>query len=106
MFGITWRAMIRTCDEPSARADSTNGKPITSSTAPRTTRAKAGAITIPIAIIALRRFGPSRPAITIASTSPGSANMRSTNRISSAVDLAAEEAGEQADRERRGRARC
>ena len=37
---------------------------------------------MPIAIIAFRRFGPSIPAITIASTSPGSANMRSTNRIS------------------------
>ena len=79
--------MIRLCDAPSARADSTNGKPITSSTEPRTTRANAGVITMPIAIIALRRFGPSRPAITIASTSPGSANIMSTKRISSESTL-------------------
>ena len=82
MFGKTWLTMIRPCAAPSARADSTNGKPITSRTAPRTTRANAGAITMPIAIIAFLRFGPSRPAITIASTSPGSANMISTKRIS------------------------
>ena len=35
----------------------------------------------PIAIIAFRRLGPSNPAITIASTIPGNANMMSTNRI-------------------------
>ena len=52
MFGITCRSMIRRPPAPRARADSMNGKPITSSTAPRTTRAKAGRITIPIAIIA------------------------------------------------------
>src|SRR5919202_109895 len=34
--------MIRTPPAPSARADSMNGKPITSSTAARITRAKAG----------------------------------------------------------------
>ena len=79
--------MIRLCDAPSALADSTNGKPITSSTEPRTTRANAGVITMPIAIIAFRRFGPSSPAITIASTSPGSANMMSTRRISSESTL-------------------
>ncbi len=81
MFGKTCRTMTRPWEAPSARDDSTNGNPITSSTAPRTTRANAGAITMPIAIIAFRRFGPSSPAITIASTSPGSANMRSTKRI-------------------------
>ena len=63
--------MIRRPPPPSARADSMNGKPITSSTAARTTRANAGTMMIPIAIIAFRRVAPSRPAITIASTSPG-----------------------------------
>ena len=75
--------MIRRPPPPSARADSMKGKPITSSTAARTTRANAGTMMIPIAIIAFRRVAPSRPAITIASTRPGNANMMSTTRISS-----------------------
>ena len=89
MFGSTWRPTIRRCDEPSARADSTNGKPITSSTPPRTTRAKAGVITIPIAIMAFRRFGPSKPAITIASTRPGQGEHEVDDPHQQAVDLAA-----------------
>ena len=42
---------------------------------------------MPIAIIAFRRFGPSSPAITIASTRPGRANIMSTRRISSESTL-------------------
>ena len=81
MFGSRCRVITRRPEAPSARVDSMYGNPITSSTAPRTTRAIAGVNTIPIAIIALRRLGPRSPAITIAKTRPGSANMRSTRRI-------------------------
>ena len=87
MFGITWRNMMRRSFAPRLRADSMKGKPITSSTAERTTRANAGVMMMPIAIIAFVRVGPSRPAIRIASTSPGNANMMSTTRISTRSTL-------------------
>ena len=50
------------------RADSMYGSARTAITDARTTRANAGAYTMPIASIALLRLGPSRPAMTIGPT--------------------------------------
>ena len=89
--------MIRRPPPPSARADSMNGKPITSSTAARTTRANAGTMMIPIAIIAFRRVAPSRPAITIASTMPREREHDVDDAHEQQVDDPAAVAGDQAD---------
>ena len=74
--------MIRRPPPPSARADSMNGKPITSSTAARTTRANAGTMMTPIAIIAFRRVGAEQAGDHDREHEPGNAKMMSTTRIS------------------------
>lgn len=51
--------------------------------APRATRMKIGAVVTPIAIIALRKFGPRKAASAIASTRNGIASIASTIRLRS-----------------------
>ena len=87
------------CDAPSARADSTNGKPITSSTEPRTTRANAGRDHDADRDHRVPPVRPEQAGDHDREHEPGKREHDVDEAHQQRVDLAAEEAGEEAERD-------
>src|ERR1051326_1447370 len=80
-FGRTWRLMMRVARAPIALAASTNSRSLTARTGPRTTRAKMGVYTMPIAMITFAGFGPNAATMPSASRTVGKANSTSMVRM-------------------------
>src|SRR5438132_1493537 len=69
-FGQMWRSMMRPGPAPSARAATTKSRSRTERVCPRTSRAKIGVNTTPMASMALVRPGPRLAAMATASPKP------------------------------------
>ena len=81
MFGQMWQSIIRHGPAPRARAAMAKSRSRTERACPRTSRAKAGVKTMPMATMALESPGPRLAAIARASTRVGNAQRVSTMRI-------------------------
>ena len=82
---------------PTDRAASTKSFSRCARIEPRSSRAKIGTFVVPTATMICQRPWPSAATIPIASSSPGIASMTSMTRMISAVDEAAEVAGDRAE---------
>ena len=81
-FGQMWRSMMRPDPAPSARAAMTKSRSRTERVCPRTSRAKIGVNTTPMASMALVRPGPRLAAMARASTKVGNDHRASTRSTS------------------------